>query len=324
MPLIYRRQRALGVPEREIPAIARQHYRSSWIRTRLLMQEAGRTTELLRAQGVDTLVLKGAALVAAYYRDPGARPMLDFDVLVHPSDAARAAEILERDGWRSTPPFAEWVTKVRHAVNFEKGEHQCDLHWYALSHSRGDSADEAFWAGSVETSFQSLQLRVLRAEHQLLHVIEHGTRTPASVIWAIDAITIVRSAPSFDWASFAGETEARGLEYPVGEVIDYLARTFALSVPDGVVRRLTARSVSRLERFIYAQPGSTRTRGALFVVVASFAFKLGRQPRLSLAQRVLWVARSLKFQFGVSSVAGIFRALAASIMRRVNARLKRI
>ena len=55
----------------------------------------------LRAAGIQPMLIKGAAF-AERYPGPGLRPMDDVDLLVRPDEHRRAADVLQRAGWRTT------------------------------------------------------------------------------------------------------------------------------------------------------------------------------------------------------------------------------
>ena len=74
-------------------------YRRSWLQNQVNLNRASSVIAKLRAEGIDSLVLKGAALVESVYKDPGARSMADVDVLVPTMHAERAYELLLADGW---------------------------------------------------------------------------------------------------------------------------------------------------------------------------------------------------------------------------------
>ncbi len=67
-------------------------------RNALLLAEAARFQQALRADGVTSVAMKGAALVAAHYPAVGARHVGDLDLLVHPDDAFRALSVLRALG----------------------------------------------------------------------------------------------------------------------------------------------------------------------------------------------------------------------------------
>ena len=83
LPLAYRRLLAAGIDDPERERI-KGTYRLTWTRNHLLLREVAPVMRSLRAAGIPTMVLKGAALTALQYRDPGVRSMADIDLLVPP------------------------------------------------------------------------------------------------------------------------------------------------------------------------------------------------------------------------------------------------
>jgi hypothetical protein len=87
-------------------------------RNRTLFEGGRRLLTTLADVGIDTLMLKGGALAATVYGDPGLLPMSDLDVLVPTARARDAVGALERQGWApraaslrassvpSTPPIS--------------------------------------------------------------------------------------------------------------------------------------------------------------------------------------------------------------------------
>jgi hypothetical protein len=255
---VFHNLRAAGVADDAIPAAVKQMARSMWVRTRLMLREAAATVALLSAHDIDSVLLKGAALVAGGYSDAGARPMADFDLLVTPADLPRAAALLEDAGWQPERPLDRRLIRYRHALLFAKPDRGCDLHWWPLWESRDAKADARFRREVEPAVLDGVPVRVPRAEHQLLHVIVHGTRAfdTTLVRWIGDALAVLRGRSSFDWPLFVTEVEARRLEYPVGESLAYLVETFEAVVPSAVLAALTPRHVSRWQRRWYSpRPG---------------------------------------------------------------------
>jgi hypothetical protein len=95
-------------------------------------QELCRLLEAFATRQVPVLVFKGAALAYSRYPEPWLRPREDTDLLVHPSDASRAADVLASLGYRPAPmQSGEFVTHQRlHVRSDSTGRrHACDLHW---------------------------------------------------------------------------------------------------------------------------------------------------------------------------------------------------
>ena len=77
--------------------------RRTWYENQVLFAELGPVLDTFSRDGVPTLLLKGSALAAHYYRDYSLRPMKDLDLAVTPESVPLAAEILRRLGWKRIP-----------------------------------------------------------------------------------------------------------------------------------------------------------------------------------------------------------------------------
>jgi hypothetical protein len=239
-PLVYRRLAAAGVDD---PRLAKLKgvYRFSWSRNQLLFHQGAAAVRALREAGIDTLLLKGAALATLVYRDPGVRPMDDLDLLVHREDAPRAMDVLRAAGWRPASERPEERLAVWHADYFvDAGGRALDLHWNALW-QLSDDAD--LWAGSVPTSLNGVPTRALGHADQLLHVCVHGLRWASvpPIRWVADAVLVVRSAgDELDWERLVRVARANDVTLAAGRALGYLREAFAAPVPASVTGELAA------------------------------------------------------------------------------------
>lgn len=302
LPPVYHNLRAAGVDDAEIASIVKQMTRSMFVRTRLILHDAALTVALLDERGIDSMLLKGAALVAGGYCDARTRPMSDFDLLVRPADATAVASLLAEAGWRHS--FDRTALATRHAALFEKQERCCDLHWWALWELRDAGADERFWRGAEGASIDGVKVRILRPEHQLLHVIVHGTRAfDTAVRWIGDALAVLRTrGEAFDWELFAREAEARNVAHPVGDALAYLNETFEASVPVDWIDALRSGDRSRLYA---ARPGDPQI---------GYVSALAHQ---SQRHGLLWFLRNLQYAWGVKRMWQLPLALVQRAFRRV-------
>jgi hypothetical protein len=103
VPLLYGHLQAAGIAippaiKQELLGYYMQHAHATSVRTQVL-------TDILtcfQAEGIDALVLKGAALAHLVYPQPVLRPMRDIDILVRAEEVYRAYELLPQIGF--TPP----------------------------------------------------------------------------------------------------------------------------------------------------------------------------------------------------------------------------
>src|SRR4051812_6297288 len=145
LPLVYRNltRQEIRIPELNT---LKGIYRQAWLKNQILLHRTAEVLRELHAEGLSTVVLKGAALSALHYRDGGLRPMRDVDVLVPSRDAQRGFEVLARSGWRrltwAPARLNEAYLRSRHAVSFGRAENEeFDLHWHAFYRVRDRQSD---------------------------------------------------------------------------------------------------------------------------------------------------------------------------------------
>ena len=98
LPIVYRNLAGHGVNGPEMRR-ARLAYETTWLGNERLFRDVSALLEALRAVGIETMILKGAALALLHYRDLGLRSLGDVDVLVRPHDVRRAVDVLTGRGW---------------------------------------------------------------------------------------------------------------------------------------------------------------------------------------------------------------------------------
>lgn len=221
-------------------------YKRVWARNQLLMHRMVEVLKLLHERAIHTMILKGAALLLAYYEDLGARAMNDFDILVPTDQAEQAIQAMEQTAWQTVFPTVRSRIRFTHSVLFEDGPDDFDLHWHVMEECCLPDADAAFWAGAVEVSHLDVETRMLNATDQLLHVIVHGLRwaeTPP-IRWVADSMTILgNAAERVDWVRLLAHCEGCGTVVPLRYGLDYLAERFAAPVPQKVLARLAGLEV---------------------------------------------------------------------------------
>lgn len=225
-------------------------YKRVWARNQLLMHRMVEVLELLHEHAIRTMILKGAPLLLAYYKDLGARAMNDFDILVPTGQAGEAIQAIEQTSWQTPFPTARSRVLLTHSVLFEDGPDDFDLHWHVMEECCLPDADAAFWTDADDVSHQNVETRMLNATDQLLHVIVHGLRwaeTPP-IRWVADSMTILgRAADRVDWDRLMVHSERCGTVVPLRYGLDYLAERFAAPIPQEVLARFADCEVPRRE-----------------------------------------------------------------------------
>lgn len=191
LPLVCRNLLRLGHPRD--PYLSRAYAQSLGANARM-MDDAARALRTLQEASIRTMVLKGTALLLAHYRDLGARPMADVDILVPSDRATEALDALEAGGWRGDPS-RRWLKAESHAGNLMSPSGlSLDLHRHATYEARFAAADDRFFEDSVPLEVSGALTSAMSAGDQLLHTLVHGQRwsIARSPIWVIDAATILR------------------------------------------------------------------------------------------------------------------------------------
>jgi hypothetical protein len=235
LPLVYRTLAAGDGPQPEIERL-KGLYRRSWYLNQRHLREAGHIVAAMNTAGIETIVLKGASLIARYYDDPGVRPMGDLDVLVHQGDAPRAMQVLIGEGWNPVSDVRwERLAVTHHAVSHVRsGGIEVDLHW-DLSPRRWRSD---MWTGTSSIDVGGVTTSALSPPLELLHVLTHGIRHFGQPLgWVADAVMITRSG-DVAWDDFIRAVVVERPGPRVLTALKYLRDTFAAPIPPGVFDQL--------------------------------------------------------------------------------------
>ncbi len=248
LPLIYRNLTHIGVRDERIDAL-KERYLLTWTENQRFYHTILPLLQGLQQADIDAVVLKGLALIARFYRDPGLRPMADVDLLVRESDVERASELAVSLGWHPRHRPTAAFRRVKHAGPFDHPTGvTCDLHWRVFAEADG-GADDDLWAATEAAEFQGTRLRVLSPADQLLHVCTHAARWSEvpPIRWVADAVLILRDGP-IDWQRFMAHAAQRRFVLRMRRMLGYLQQALGVDIPASVVAELGRQPVSMLER----------------------------------------------------------------------------
>jgi hypothetical protein len=340
LPLIYRN---LGSRLETDPVLGRIRgvYRRTWVVNAVQLQEGQRAIAALDEEGIPTMLLKGAAMIARWTGDSGVRMMADFDLLVPRDRALEAVARLREGGWRPavdrSGPLRESDLAEEHAILLRSdGGGELDLHWRALMHGAGPSSDEALWARAQQTHLGAISTSVPAPEDHVHHACSHATTWTAAgrVDWIADSALIVgATGPTFDWARVMeqarpdrSELAVRSLTRALGEVLREpmpprrarrQLRMHRPAIAERIELSLRARAPHELGRtaelFLAVQNHRRRTtdllRRPLVASVPSFA-------------REYWRVKGIRGMAAQAAYAGLGRPpwLREALVRRVRTR----
>jgi hypothetical protein len=225
LPLVWWNLREM-VTDEAASAPLRDGYRAAWIRNQHLLARVAPVLDALHHAGIETLVLKGAALALTTYERPGLRPFGDVDVLVRPDLASEAHAVLARLGWAPFRTLAPALRSALHGMGYTDATGATlDLHAYALAECAVPGIDEGFWSRARTVEVNGVGTRVLAPADAFLHVCVHGLRyhdIPTSQ-WMADAVMVVRqSGHALDWRTLVDEARARRLTLQLDHALGLL------------------------------------------------------------------------------------------------------
>ncbi len=294
LPLVYKNLLAHGADEPLMPRL-KGIYRYWWCSNQRLLYRAAGIIRGLEEAGIRTLVLKGAAASALFYRDAGVRPMADIDLLVPFAQASSAVARLGRLGWRPTRARVVDLIRYQHSVRMvnETGE-ALDLHWHVLRECVQGDADERFWERAVPLGILQTRSLALGRADALLHAIVHGLRwnEEPTVRWIPDAMAILRSSEgAIDWEVVREEACEQRVVLRLALGLTYLRRTLGAPVPDEALVRLRDTPPAGIERMEYRMLafGSDGRKGlrlghVLLLLVQYLRFASGKSLSRTIAE----------------------------------------
>lgn len=254
LPLLYFRLKALGVSH---PLMERFKgvYRRNWYKNKVAFHHVSPLLEAFVSEGIDALVLKGAALCLLYYPEPGLRPMSDFDVLVPLAKMSEAVRILKQleyepigGNWEQ---FDEPYSYIRHGHGFihQKSRQEVDLHWHLMHENCSKRIDERLWQRKQPLQIGGVTVHTLDATDHLLHTCVHGMKWNAfaPIRWIADAVKILE-AEEIDWDRMVSDAVARKVVLPLAAALELLGEEYAVAVPADVIETLVAYPLDKVER----------------------------------------------------------------------------
>ncbi len=262
LPLLNANLKAQGIDD---PLMARfkSVMRHTWYHNQMLFACAATVLQQLQNAGIQTMILKGAALIALHYQEISWRPMNDFDLMVPTSQAARTVELLKSWGWKPDTRGQENEAPVLidgKSLNsvfaqpfINEREQSFNLHLHLLRQCCAPHDDDIFWEGAVLACVNDVQTLALNPTDQIFHACIDGVQwnSVAPLHWVADVILILRASENIDWNRLVDHARKRRLNLPLGDALHYLSEKMDVPIPAEVIAAIDALPVLRLDRLEY-------------------------------------------------------------------------
>jgi hypothetical protein len=311
-PLLYKNLQRYGI---EDPFMERLKgiYRLEWYKNQRLIYNMSRVLQYLHDSGIQTMILKGAALIELYYKNYAVRPMAGIDILVPTSQALSTINLLNKAGWTQTTTLKDEHLYYRHSIQFkDQSGKELDLLWHLLSESCLEDSDTVFWDRAVPIRINEVSTYALDSTDTLFHVIIHGVRwnSEPPIRWIADAMCIINSTDSeIDWPRLIIQAKKSRLVIPVKEALNYLHEKFQAPIPNSILDSMNQLSVSRTEsleyRIITRNP-ETISNTLLGTLIGNFPIYLVEYLRLTndsgFLRKIIGLPKYLQFRTNAKSL----------------------
>ena len=250
IPALYRHftMTCPGVAPQVVMDRIRAQYEYNSLRNLSQTRELIRLLDALEADGVEALAYKGPTLAAHVYGDLAQRQFGDLDLIVRPSDAARAAALLAEQGYHGAP-WPEGATGAAylarshvHAFRNASGSVEVELHWAFLPREFSFDADIDRWWGRLERrTLGGASVRALPPEELLLVLCAHGCRH----LWVrlksvCDVAALVAREERLDWSRALGEAADAGARRMLALGLALARDLTGAALPTDIGRRVDA------------------------------------------------------------------------------------
>lgn len=226
----------------EVPGSIRLALRSRFARhCQRVLRLSAELTRILRqvaADSIPVIALKGPVLAQFLHGDPAMREFSDLDLMVHPSDVARASAALRRAGYDNQLPLTGWKARAYLRSGYEyvfgRGEERnlVELQWnvaprfYSIDVDIGNLFDR-----SLPYDFADCNVRVLSREDQMLYLCVHAAKHQWSHLGMIRDIAAL-ARRELDWEWVADEATRLGIARTVRLSLLLSYRLMGVRIPD--------------------------------------------------------------------------------------------
>jgi len=227
------------VPEAERTMLEGLRFKSI-ARVTWITEAAAAVCGLLEREGIRVVALKGLALEHTVYGSRGLRQMSDADLLVAPSDALRARDILVRDGFRSmrlkSPLYRHIILDLgNHLPELHRGGVSVDLHFRLFGPEAEEMVVRAIADSETITAGKST-LRVLPPMTAFLalvsHIYKHGIKGEFQMrLWTDIYLLLARDGEKILTPELPAAAEKAGIAGETGTVLIVMERVWGVKMP---------------------------------------------------------------------------------------------
>lgn len=187
---------------------------------------------------VPFMVLKGGALLADLYRDPGMRALADLDLLVHRDHVPAAGAAFERLGWHRKTDVQIAARRCGYETQ-PPGACEFEIHWDLSQRYRFQADLDRIWKEARPFALDGIKTARLDATDEFVYLALHYAAHyfGLTVKWLIDLIELIRQRRP-DWTAVGERARSWGGSAAVHTALLFLLK----SAPELISREEIARA----------------------------------------------------------------------------------
>lgn len=261
----------------------RKDYVHTAAKNTLLFSGFSRVAVSLKAEKIDVIVMKGAALAEVVYQDIGARSMSDIDLLIHKKDLAGTDAVFRSLGYHAVDasPFdtadnaAHYLT-TRDYRSTDPSHPSFHLHWHIVNssvpapYSAGIDMND-IWNDAVPVDIAGAGVLSMAPHHFLIHLAEHAMRVTHSasrLVYLVDIATLIkRYGDELDWNKVLSAAKDFGIDIFLRIVLMLTDLSTRGDIPVWVLHQLKQDRRTIWERFFFSNTARGRGVSGLSYIV---------------------------------------------------------
>ena len=245
----------------EVMTKLRKRYHKNAARNKLLYDELSRVLKAFKDAGIGVIVLKGAFLAEAIYKNIGLRQMSDVDLLIKKGDLRKAEKELVQLGYHAPiyptkwheKLYTQWQTEQAEEIPFRKYDKhvKIDVHWDIQSPSSPFQIDiNKFWENVQPVKIANVETLVFAPEDLLLHLCLHMERHLVNIgtirfKWYADIPEVIEHyEEEINWVYLVQSSKNYGIEEPIYQGLYLVNKYLGAVVPMDVLKALKTVNVN--------------------------------------------------------------------------------
>ncbi|OPX35180.1 MAG: hypothetical protein B1H11_09505 [Desulfobacteraceae bacterium 4484_190.1] len=228
------------IPQKAFAELAETYYATA-ARNMYLFAQLQKVVEALGEQGIDVILLKGAALASMVYHDAGLRPMYDIDLLAKKDELNVVEAVLLKLGYESRDDKKDgWYRKNHYHIPYDHPSQPIpiEIHWDIVQekppsgiHVLESREIKGFWKRAEEIKMGGLKAKIPCPEDMLLHLClhflkhrfpgkEYGFHGMGGLLQIYDISRMLAEyGGRMDWDGFLSQADLWGMQRLVATVL---------------------------------------------------------------------------------------------------------